>query len=157
MGASTRPAARATVFRTDPVLRAMGCPPRAGGRRSVAAAEPVPSLSVSPRFVLPLVRDAGKRVLAPLPPVPRPTLGGSLHRSPSLPLPLPHPRADRPAEPVVAAAVAPADRPTSSRPPPAVVAEAAAPWRPLTTAVLITPVLPRQQPPRLQARPSSRS
>ena len=55
MGALTGPQSRATVFRTDPVLRAMGSLAE-GPEVALDSLGAVPSLSVSPRFVLPLVR-----------------------------------------------------------------------------------------------------
>ena len=67
MAALSGPPSRATVFRTDPVLRAMGVP-EDEPEGEFAALAAVPSLSASPRFVLPLVRDEGKRLLAALPP-----------------------------------------------------------------------------------------
>lgn len=63
----TGPPSRGNVFRTDPVLRAMGVP-EDGPDIAFEALGAVPSLSVSPRFVLPMLRDGSKRTLAPLPP-----------------------------------------------------------------------------------------
>ena len=135
------PAARTGVFRTDAVLRAMGVPAEPGSP-SVASAEPVPSLSVIPRFVLPLVRDERKRLLA-VAPAPLPTtVTAALPVPMPMPLPLPLPVPYRPAEPVVAAEVAPPPADIVP-PPPAVVAKPRPPVAPLTTAVLITPTPPR--------------
>ena len=152
MAALSGPPSRATVFRTDPVLRAMGVPQDepAGEYAALAA---VPSLSASPRFVLPVVRDEGKRLLAALPP----------------PVPAPEPVA---APPVAVAAIEPAAAPPAIQPPPssrpahgraavpAPVPPVAQPVRPapqlalkprpeppaLTTALAITPVLPSARP-----------
>ena len=62
------PPARVSSFRTDPVLRALGIPDEEPTADLVALTQ-VPSLSASPRFVLPLVRGDHKRLLAALPPV----------------------------------------------------------------------------------------
>ncbi len=67
LSALSGPPSRATVFRTDPVLRAMGVP-EDEPEGEFAALAAVPSLSVSPRFVLPVQRDESKRLLAALPP-----------------------------------------------------------------------------------------
>ena len=140
------PAARTGVFRTDAVLRAMGVPAGAGVAQLVAAAEPVPSLSVSPRFVLPLVRDDRKRMLA-VAPVPLPHhRDGSFTGAELPPMPSYRSAARR-------AGIGRPSRswrrtwrprpPTSVQPPPAVVAKPRPPVAPLTTAVLITPTPPR--------------
>jgi uncharacterized protein len=118
--ALTGPPSRATVFRTDPVLRALGLPEEEPEQAALAA---VPSLSASPRFVLPLIRDGGKRLLAALPP------------------PVPPP--PQPEPPPAAVAV----------PPPLLVSpkpRAASP--PLATAMVMTPVLPRPERPRPAGR-----
>ena len=60
LNALSGPPIRATVFRTDPVLRALGVPDEEPAGE-LAALTAVPSLSASPRFVLPLVREDGKR------------------------------------------------------------------------------------------------
>ena len=134
------PTARTNVFRTDPVLRAMGVSDGAVAGR-VAAVEPVQSLSVSPRFVLPMVRDAGKRILAaaPLPaaaPVRMPVPERAIAAAPGV-------VATPPAAPPVALAV-----PLEAvvRTPPAAIAKPRPPTPPLTTAVLLTPLLPRTAP-----------
>ncbi|MFZ1431221.1 MAG: hypothetical protein WAS21_31235, partial [Geminicoccaceae bacterium] len=69
LGAVMGPPGRGnSSYRTAPVLRAMGVPDDESQRAASAWAE-IPSLSVSPRFVLPLVRDDTKRRLVAPPPV----------------------------------------------------------------------------------------
>ena len=146
MDALTGPPSRATVYRTDPVLRAMGVPEEEP-ESELAALAAVPSLSVSPRFVLSPLRDEGKRLLA------------------ALPLPEQVPRRAEPGagpEPEHQAAVAavaqtPAAAVEIARPGavPVPLAPAAGPPRPslkpryaappLSTAVVMTPVLPRRE------------
>ncbi len=137
-------------FRTAPVLRAMGVPDEAARPAATAWAE-VPSLSVSPRFVIPIVREESKRRLMPVPllqPEPAPAVA-------ALPSPLALPAVDVPAPapgqaPSVVAMIVPPSRPVTL-----------APSRPvdqprptaggLATAVGLTPTLPRREPPRQQA------
>lgn len=68
LGAVMGPPGRGnSSYRTAPVLRAMGVPDDESRRVATAWAD-IPSLSVSPRFVLPLVRDESKRRLVAPPP-----------------------------------------------------------------------------------------
>jgi uncharacterized protein len=126
------PETRATVYRTDPVLRALGLPMEEP-TPMVASLDEVRSLSASPRFVLPLVRGDEKRLL----PV-RPAPG-------SAPAP---PPADARVATAPAAAVAAPVPPAVPVPPPRVVAKPRLAPAPLTTAVVMTPVAPRAEPPR---------
>lgn len=160
VGAVTGPPGRGnSSYRTAPVLRAMGVPDE-DLKRTTAAWADVPSLSVSPRFVLPLVRDDSKRHLVAPPPVmvaalpaPAPITPLVSPDPPPVPLPEPPPQlAVEPVRQVPAAAVAmlaPPSRPTVAIPPP--------PSRPqpapgmLTTAVVMTPLIP----PRSLPRPAS--
>ncbi|MFL5336541.1 MAG: divergent polysaccharide deacetylase family protein [Geminicoccaceae bacterium] len=135
------PPIRASSFRTDPVLRAMGLPDEEP-TADLAALTQVPSLSASPRFVLPLVRDEHKRVLAALQPLPPPVPSQApiVLARPVLPEVAPPPAAPAP---VLAAKAAPEGEPK----PPAryVVAKSPVAVAPLTTALTITPVLPRRE------------
>jgi polysaccharide deacetylase 2 family uncharacterized protein YibQ len=120
------PETRATVYRTDPVLRALGLPMEEPAA-AVASLDEVPSLSASPRFVLPLVRHGEKRVLPVRPtPAPAPPSLGAVAAAP-------------------AAAVVPLAVPS---PPPRVVPKPRLAPAPLTTAVVITPAVPRAGPVR---------
>src|SRR3954469_12878407 len=69
LAALTGPPSRAIGFRTDPVLRALGTSAQ-GPEAELVDLAAVPSLSVSMRLVLPLMRADVKRVLksAPSPP-----------------------------------------------------------------------------------------
>ena len=133
------PPSRATVYRTEPVLRALGMPEEEPELTALAA---VPSLSVSPRFVLPLLReDTKRRLLAP-----------PLELAEPEPSPVPAPPEPAPAVAAVAppvVALAPPPAPTVDEPPRVVAKPRAVPA--LTTAVTITPVLPRAEPPRRRA------
>jgi hypothetical protein len=135
MAALSGPPPRATAFRTDPVLRAMGVPQDepAGEYAALAA---VPSLSASPRFVLPVVRDAGKRRLAALPPAPS------------------SPPAPAMAPPVDVAAIEPAAAPPPVKPPGAPEAVVDAPARAVPAPVPVpAPVLAARPAPRLALKP----
>jgi polysaccharide deacetylase 2 family uncharacterized protein YibQ len=146
VGAITGPQTRATGFRTDPVLRALGVPPeeRAG---SLAEADAVPSLSATPRFVLPLVRRTGRRALvlpepggAPVPPPP-PVVAAL----PAAPVPRPAiPPAPVPAAAVVAAL------------PPAAASRAAAAERPEPPKLIATVMVPPPPPPLRERQPGPR-
>ena len=130
------PPARVSSFRTDPVLRALGIPDEEP-TADLAALTQVPSLSASPRFVLPLVRGDHKRLLAALPPAAEPVAPVVMAR-PALPG-----TAAPESAPVTVARAVPEDEPEA--PVPSVVPKPAVPAAPLTTALTITPVLP---PPR---------
>ena len=147
MGALTGPQSRATVFRTDPVLRAMGSLAE-GPEVALDSLGAVPSLSVSPRFVLPLVRYSGKRVLAPLPPEPEPALAAvpAPDAAAATPPPIPPPAATRALATAAVESSVPAE-------PPRVAPKPRAMSEPLTTALIITPVVPRQQLPALEGTP----
>lgn len=155
----TGPPSRATIFRTDPVLRAMGVP-EDGPDIAFEALAAVPNLSVSPRFVLPLVRDAGKRRLAPLPP-PEPAVAAAAPAESPVPA-APEPAAPGPAEerPTLTALVeAPPSKEVreaavpSQTPPPLVALKPRVMSAPLTTAVMIAPVLPRRSAPAPKGAP----
>ena len=165
MAALSGPPSRATVFRTDPVLRAMGVP-EDEPEGEFAALAAVPSLSASPRFVLPLVRDDGKRLLAALPPpvpvpepAPAPVIAPPVAVAalePNLAMPpasdpassvaVVPPAAIEPAAPPATSSPAPEAQPPRPAPQLALKPRAAPP--PLTTALVITPVLPPSQPRR---------
>ncbi len=152
----TGPQSRGTKFRTDPVLRAMGVPEEGPdiAFESVAA---VPSLSVSPRFVLPLVRAESKRTLAPLPP-PEPVVAAVVPEERVPEAPPSRKEAVPPAAPQPAPVVTAPSEEALEPPPPQV---SAVPPRvafkpatvPLTTAIVMTPVLPQQPPPALDGAP----
>jgi polysaccharide deacetylase 2 family uncharacterized protein YibQ len=146
----TGPQSRGNVFRTDPVLRAMGVP-EDGPDIAFESLAAVPSLSVSPRFVLPMLRDGSKRTLAPLPP-PAPVVAKAE------PAPAQETAAPTPEErPRIAAAPLPEALETPNRPvatlPPRVAFKPQLDAAPLTTAVVMTPVLPRRPPPVLKGAP----
>mgnify|MGYP000446876029 CR=1 FL=1 len=143
------PPTRVSSFRTDPVLRALRIPDEEP-TTDLAALTKVPSLSASPRFVLPLVRGDHKRLLAGLPPpaepvppaapvvVARPVLPETV-----LPETVPPETVPPAPAPVTIARLEAKDEPKA--PAPSVVLKPAVPTAPLTTALTITPVLP---PPR---------
>ncbi|MGD9509912.1 MAG: divergent polysaccharide deacetylase family protein [Geminicoccaceae bacterium] len=145
----TGPPSRGNVFRTDPVLRAMGVP-EDGPDIAFESMGTVPSLSVSPRFVLPMLRDGSKRTVAPSPP-PAPVVATNE--------PAPSPGASAPAAasppdaaaPVLEALETP-DRALAIDPP-RVAFKPRLDAAPLTTAVVMTPVLPRLPPPALKGAP----
>jgi len=66
LAALTGPPPRAIGFRTDPVLRALGTSAQ-GPEAELVDLAAVPSLSMSMRLVLPLMRADAKRVLKPAP------------------------------------------------------------------------------------------
>ena len=63
LGAVLGPPSRGPTYRTAAVLRAMGVPDDKATPTRLAGAD-IPSLSVSPRFVLPVLRNDSKRLLA---------------------------------------------------------------------------------------------
>ena len=126
MAALSDPPSRATVFRTDPVLRAIGVP-EDEPEGEFAALAAVPSLSASPRFVLPVLRDEGKRLLAALPP--------EIAIAPPVEM-----AAVEPAAPPATTPPAPEAQPL--RPAPQLALKPRSATLPLTTALAITPVLP---------------
>jgi len=135
------PPIRVSSFRTDPVLRALGVPDEEP-TADLAALTQVPSLSASPRFVLPLIRSDHKRALAALPPAPPPP-------PPQAPLvvarPAP-PELDVPPAASAPVAIAKAEPGEDAEPPaPSVVFKPPLVVAPLTTALTITPVLPRRE------------
>lgn len=69
LGAVLGPPSRGPTYRTAAVLRAMGVPDDKATPTRLAGAD-IPSLSVSPRFVLPVLRNDSKRLLAAAPPPP---------------------------------------------------------------------------------------
>ena len=152
----TGPPSRATVFRTDPVLRAMGVP-EDGPDIAFEALAAVPSLSVSPRFVLPLVRDTAKRRLEPLPP-PEPAVAAAPPVEDATPAPsvlalseeepTPVPSIQAPSSKAVGEAAVP-----SGTLPPLVALKPKVTTAPLTTAVMIAPALPRHAAPVLKGAP----
>jgi polysaccharide deacetylase 2 family uncharacterized protein YibQ len=131
--AVTGPPKRSTANRTDPVLRALGLP--AEETEALAATEdPVPTLSGSPRFVLPIVREPERWALrGPLRPPP-----DLVARAPD-----PPPAEAAPAAPATVARPAPPPRPA-----PAVV-----PRPPVAAPQLAALVVPRLPPPRRSAPP----
>jgi polysaccharide deacetylase 2 family uncharacterized protein YibQ len=151
----TGPPSRGNVFRTDPVLRAMGVP-EDGPDIAFEALGAVPSLSVSPRFVLPMLRDGSKRTLAPLPP-PAPVVAtAEPEPAPTSPpqksaAPVPEEQPPIVATPIPEVLESP-DRPTAIAPP-RVAFKPQIETAPLTTAVVMTPVVPRRPPPVLKGAP----
>jgi len=141
------PPPRSSAHRTDAVLRALGLPPEEAG--TLTAPDSVPTLTASPRFVLPLTREPERWALRePL--------------RPSLPTARPAPAVEPPTAPPteqappVVAALPPVEQapPVVAAPPPTERASAApALVRPkppppqLAAAVVMSPVLPRRQAP----------
>lgn len=137
--AVTGPPPRSSANRTDAVLKALGLPPEDAGTLS-AALDPVPTLTASPRFVLPLTQEPERWALrGPLPPI----------------TPAPETTAPEPAPPPAVAALPPEPAPPLERPrqalvaPPPPVAPATVRPKPpqLAAAVVMPPVLPRQPAP----------
>lgn len=128
--AITGPPPRSSAHRTEAVLRALGLPPEDAGALSPAL-EPVPTLSASPRFVLPLTHAPERWALRG--PLPREAQPEPVPAPPPAVAALPEVR--RPPEKPAPAAAVPGTAPTVRAKPPGPQ---------LAAAVVMPPVPPRR-------------